>query len=161
MPLMIPGSLTRILTRFLTAPWSRSVRGSAASGATVHAHHLRAMATVIVCSALLLSACSTGKQAQTRFYVLDSMPAGVSALDGATRDPPLAVNIAALRLPQYLERPQIVTRSANTSAGRPASAPRPAERTSTTHPACASFRRTRASAIGLRQMFPIQRSSSR
>ncbi len=113
MPLMIPGSLTRILTRFLTAPWSRSVRGSAASGATVHAHHLRAMATVIVCSALLLSACSTGKQAQTRFYVLDSMPAGVSALDGATRDPPLAVNIAALRLPQYLERPQIVTRSAN------------------------------------------------
>jgi uncharacterized lipoprotein YmbA len=110
---MIPGPLTWLLTRLLTAPWSRSLRASAALGATTHAQHLRAVATVIVCSALFLSACSTGKQTQTRFYVLDSMPASVSALDGATRDPPLAVNIAALRLPQYLARPQIVTRSAS------------------------------------------------
>jgi uncharacterized lipoprotein YmbA len=66
-----------------------------------------------VCSALILSGCLTGKQPVTRFYVLDPMPAGVSVLDGAPTDPPLSVDIAALRLPQYLQRPQIVTRTAS------------------------------------------------
>lgn len=66
-----------------------------------------------LCSPFVLSGCLTGKQPQTRFYVLDPMPASEPALAGATRSPPLAVDIAALRLPQYLERPQIVTRAAN------------------------------------------------
>ena len=67
----------------------------------------------IFCGALVLSGCITGKQPSTRFYVLDPMPASVAALGGAPTDPPLSVDIAALRLPQYLQRPQIVTRTAN------------------------------------------------
>jgi uncharacterized lipoprotein YmbA len=73
----------------------------------------RCVLALFICSPLVLSGCITGKQVETRFYVLDSMPANEPALAGATRSPPLAVDIAALRLPQYLERPQIVTRTAN------------------------------------------------
>ncbi|MFT5448768.1 MAG: putative lipoprotein YmbA [Gammaproteobacteria bacterium] len=66
-----------------------------------------------VCGALVMSGCITGKQPPTRFYVLDPMPASAPALDGAPTNPPLSIDIAALRLPQYLQRPQIVTRTAS------------------------------------------------
>ena len=60
----------------------------------------------------LLTGCATGESTATRFYVLDALPGDSQALSEARREPPIAVDIAALRLPQYLERPQIVTRSA-------------------------------------------------
>jgi hypothetical protein len=60
----------------------------------------------------LLAGCATSESTTTRFYVLDALPGDSAALSEARREPPIAVDIAALRLPQYLERPQIVTRSA-------------------------------------------------
>ena len=83
-----------------------------ATAATDQIRRLSVLA-VFLCSPFVLSGCLTGKQPQTRFYVLDPMPASEAALAGAARSPSLAVDIAALRLPQYLERPQIVTRAAN------------------------------------------------
>lgn len=61
---------------------------------------------------LLLAGCATGDAPTTRFYVLGTLPGDSAPLSDARRDPPIAVDIATLRLPQYLERPQIVTRSA-------------------------------------------------
>ncbi len=46
----------------------------------------------------------------TRFYVLGALAPGTEALPGAKREPRLSVELSALDLPQYLERPQIVTR---------------------------------------------------
>jgi hypothetical protein len=72
------------------------------------------MPTLAMCLLLaLLAGCATGGAPATRFYVLSALPAGTPALAGVRREPPVAVAIAALRLPQYLERPQIVTRSAH------------------------------------------------
>lgn len=68
---------------------------------------------VLALSVALLSGCSTGKAPDTRFYVLSELAGETTALAEARREPPLAVDIAALRVPQYLERPQIVTRSAH------------------------------------------------
>lgn len=97
------------------APYRAITWAAYRASATAAADPLRRMGVLAValCSLFILSACVGGKQPQTRFYVLDAMPAGEPALAGATRTPPLAVDIAALRLPQYLERPQIVTRAAN------------------------------------------------
>lgn len=102
---MMPATLTRRAPSPGGVDANKHVRGQGLSAMPVLAF--------VICGALLMSACSTGEKAQTRFYVLDAMPADVVALDGAQRDPPLAIDIAALRLPQYLERPQIVTRSAD------------------------------------------------
>jgi uncharacterized lipoprotein YmbA len=67
-----------------------------------------------VLAACALNACSsTGGDVQTHFYVLDALPAGMTALEGKQRKRPVSIDIAALRLPQYLQRPQIVTRTSN------------------------------------------------
>jgi uncharacterized protein len=47
----------------------------------------------------------------TRFYVLNPMDPGPTVLKGEPSKAPLSLEISALRLPQYLERPQIVTRA--------------------------------------------------
>ena len=60
---------------------------------------------------LLLAGCAAGGAQATRFYVLDALGADTVALVGSGRDAPPALDLAALRMPQYLERPQIVTRS--------------------------------------------------
>jgi len=65
-----------------------------------------------LCGALLLTGCVTTASPVTRFYVLDALGADTVALAGAEREPPLALDLSPLRLPQYLERPQIVSRSA-------------------------------------------------
>lgn len=54
----------------------------------------------------LLSACVTKPASETRYYMLTAQPAADSK---TMRDKPV-LEIAALTLPQYLERPQIVTR---------------------------------------------------
>lgn len=46
----------------------------------------------------------------TRFYVLNPLDPGPTLVGDAPPKAPLSVEISALRLPQYLERPQIVTR---------------------------------------------------
>ena len=47
----------------------------------------------------------------TRFYVLDPISAGVPLVKNSDQENPLSIEIVSLRLPQYLERPQIVTRN--------------------------------------------------
>lgn len=56
--------------------------------------------------ATLLSGCIGAKAPATRFYILT--PAEQGAVPASDR--PMVIEIASLRLPQYLERPQIVTR---------------------------------------------------
>ena len=65
---------------------------------------------LIACVALLVTGCVTGEEVSTRFWLLSPLPASTVALE-APREPALALDIAALRLPQYLQRPQLVTRS--------------------------------------------------
>lgn len=57
-------------------------------------------------AATLLSGCIGAKAPATRFYILTPAEEGAAPLS----ERPLVVEIASLRLPQYLERPQIVTR---------------------------------------------------
>lgn len=45
-----------------------------------------------------------------RYYALIPMDAGPERVTGAPSKAPLSIEVASLRLPQYLERPQIVTR---------------------------------------------------
>jgi len=62
---------------------------------------------------VLLAACSSvGKNADTRFYLLSQLPAATAPLGSAPTQPPLAVTLTPVQLPQYLERPQIVIRVA-------------------------------------------------
>ncbi|RKZ37309.1 MAG: hypothetical protein DRQ37_02175 [Gammaproteobacteria bacterium] len=59
---------------------------------------------------VLLSGCLTKDGPETRFYVLGQLPAQVDPLPNIPHQPPLSVAVTSLRLPRYLERPQIVTR---------------------------------------------------
>ena len=58
-----------------------------------------------------LSACITTNTPTTRFYILNPLSPGADMVSETNRKGPLSVEVASLRLPQYLERPQIVTRS--------------------------------------------------
>ncbi len=60
---------------------------------------------------LFLFACITPTSETTRFYVLNPLENKVAMLEPINRKIPLALEVDLLRLPQYLERPQIVTRS--------------------------------------------------
>ena len=78
---------------------------------SIHKRICRFSLTLVV--PVLLSACgSTGKGADTRFYLLSQLPAETASLSGARSHPPLAVTLTPVKLPQYLERPQIVVRIA-------------------------------------------------
>ena len=66
---------------------------------------LLALTSMIACSAL-----PTAEEPDTNFYVLGSIPANAGAVAGAPADPALVVDLAAVRLPQYLQRSQVVTR---------------------------------------------------
>ena len=63
--------------------------------------------------AILLAGCFFFgcKKATTRFYVLNPLDSGASLVSESAQKGRLSVEVASLRLPQYLERPQIVTRS--------------------------------------------------
>ncbi len=65
---------------------------------------------VLLAGVLSLAGCLSKESPPTRYYVLEAMPATTAPLvtPGAAR--PLAVDLATLRLPRYLDRPQIVTR---------------------------------------------------
>lgn len=66
---------------------------------------------VFVLTGSVLSGCLGTTPTVTRFYVLNPLDVGSSLVSETDRKDPLSVEVASLRLPQYLERPQIVTRS--------------------------------------------------
>ena len=66
---------------------------------------------VFLLAGSFLSGCITTSHPVTRFYVLNPLDPGVSLVSDADRKGALSVEVAWLRLPQYLEKPQIVTRS--------------------------------------------------
>ena len=69
------------------------------------------MSGIVACA---LSACAgSGEQKKTHFYVLAPLPATTQALTREQSQQEIGIDIAALRLPQYLQRPQIVTRTAS------------------------------------------------
>ena len=59
----------------------------------------------------LLCGCISSRTPATRFYVLTPLDPGPRLLSDAGGKAPLSIEVASLRLPQYLERPLIVTRS--------------------------------------------------
>jgi uncharacterized lipoprotein YmbA len=63
----------------------------------------------VVLAGMVLFGCSSAPA--TRFYVLNPVDPGIQLAADADRKTPLSIEVASLRLPQYLERPQIVTRS--------------------------------------------------
>ena len=65
----------------------------------------------LVSAVSLLCACSTATGPGTRFYVLTPLDPGAALTSDMDRKGTLSVEVASLHLPQYLERPQIVTRS--------------------------------------------------
>ncbi len=66
---------------------------------------------VLLPGILFLSGCITSTSETTRFYVLNPLDTGAGILSTAARKHPLSLEVALLRLPRYLERPQSVTRS--------------------------------------------------
>lgn len=67
------------------------------------------LAMLFAATTLLLSGCSSSGKQSLRFYVLN--PVAQEIVIKAAPASPLTVEVYSLRLPQYLERPQIVTRS--------------------------------------------------
>ncbi len=66
---------------------------------------------VLILTGTLFFGCSLSKNQATRFYVLNPMEPSQTLRSDADHQESLSVEVASLRLPQYLERPQIVTRS--------------------------------------------------
>ncbi len=66
---------------------------------------------VFVLTVSLLSGCIKTTSVPTRFYVLNPFDYDVSLVNETKKNVSSSVEIASLRLPQYLEKPQIVTRS--------------------------------------------------
>lgn len=65
----------------------------------------------LILTGSLLSGCIKTTPTPTRFYVLNPLDHSVSLVSKTDQKIPLSVEIYSLRLPQYLEKPQIVTRS--------------------------------------------------
>ena len=61
--------------------------------------------------AVFLAGCISSSTPPTRFYVLSELDPDASLNFENERQGPISIEIASLRLPQYLERPQLVTRS--------------------------------------------------
>ncbi|MDY7035801.1 MAG: ABC-type transport auxiliary lipoprotein family protein, partial [Thermodesulfobacteriota bacterium] len=66
---------------------------------------------VVVLTGTLLSGCISTTTPNTKFYVLNPLDSGISLVSKTECYGLLSLEVASLRLPQYLERPQIVTRS--------------------------------------------------
>ena len=74
---------------------------------------LFAMLTVIGFCISMMTLTGCGTSAPTRFYVLSPMPAAEEGSQVVLGERCLAIGIGPITLPQYLERPQIVTRLNN------------------------------------------------
>lgn len=66
---------------------------------------------VFMLAGSFLSGCVTADTRSTRFYILNPLDSVASLVSESNQEGSLSVEVASLRLPQYLERPQIVTRS--------------------------------------------------
>jgi uncharacterized lipoprotein YmbA len=69
--------------------------------------------TILVCvlAGSLLFGCFSSINSATRFYILSPLDDLTGSGDEKSPNSSLSVEVASLRLPQYLDRPQIVTRS--------------------------------------------------
>lgn len=68
--------------------------------------------TMALSALLLLSGCISTSIEKTRFYVLNPLDTSVAAISNSEhRASELALEVDLLRIPRYLEKPQIVTRS--------------------------------------------------
>ncbi len=65
----------------------------------------------LILAGSFLCGCITTTTPGTRFYVLNPLDQDDNLISKINREGSLFVEVASLRLPQYLERPQIVTRS--------------------------------------------------
>jgi uncharacterized lipoprotein YmbA len=65
---------------------------------------------VFVLAGSFLSGC-VATTTTTKLYVLNPLDSGASLVSKTDQKDSLSIEVASLRLPQYLERPQIVTRS--------------------------------------------------
>ena len=66
---------------------------------------------VFVLGGSFLFGCMGATTPATRLYVLNPLDSGISLVSETDQKGSLSVEVASLRLPQYLERPQIITRS--------------------------------------------------
>jgi len=66
---------------------------------------------IFVPAGILLAGCLSIGNTETRFYVLNPIDTGTSLVAESEEKGKLSVEVASLRLPQYLEKPQIVIRT--------------------------------------------------
>jgi uncharacterized lipoprotein YmbA len=64
----------------------------------------------VLASALVIGGCA-GRSAPSEFYTLSALPQAEPALGAATKREDLAVGVGPASFPEFLDRPQIVTRS--------------------------------------------------
>ena len=68
------------------------------------------LALSVIAALLALAACGGGN-APSRFYTLSPLTGGDGPRGTATRERGMAIGVGPVRLPEYLNRPQIVTRT--------------------------------------------------
>ena len=72
----------------------------------------RSFITLFILTTILLSGCfGINPITPTKLYVLNPVEYKAPLVNGMEKRPLLSVEIASFRLPQYLEKPQIITRS--------------------------------------------------
>jgi uncharacterized lipoprotein YmbA len=72
--------------------------------------HFR-QAALLLATCLALAGCIPVLDNQdTRFYVLGTLPTTSAPVAGINADEPLTIDLASVTIPQYLQRPQIVSR---------------------------------------------------
>jgi uncharacterized lipoprotein YmbA len=70
---------------------------------------IRQLITTAILSMFVLTGCLGGSSPVVKYYVLNPLPDA----DMETGSKPLSVEISTIHLPQYLDRPHLVTRSSN------------------------------------------------
>jgi len=73
-----------------------------------------------VASSLIIIGClgfGEGTQTPTKFYVLDSLQSSEDNIPAIAKLPDISIGVGPVRVPQYLERPQIVRRSSQNQLG--------------------------------------------
>jgi uncharacterized lipoprotein YmbA len=71
-------------------------------------------------ASLLIMGClgfGEGTQTSTKFYVLDSLQSSEDNIPAIAKLPDISIGVGPVRVPQYLERPQIVRRSSQNQLG--------------------------------------------
>ena len=77
----------------------------------IHLSFKKSLFLIYTFAGILLSGCISANYTDTRLYILNPMDSGDSLVTEPKQGDSLHVEVVSLRLPQYLERPQIVTRT--------------------------------------------------